>query len=165
MTPAAATIELEISAARPSGRTATCALSIGVLALQGGVEPHLAALARLDAAEREAGGGGIAARRVLVPRDLEGLDGLILPGGESTAVGKFLAEGGLGAAIRARIDTGLAVWGTCMGAILLAASIANDERRHLGVMDIEVTRNAYGSSWTASGPNRGSTASTAGPSR
>ena len=117
---------------------------IGVLALQGGVAPHLEALGRLDAAECAAGGGGIAYRRVLVREDLDGLDGLILPGGESTAVGKLLAEGGLSEDLRERIAGGMAAWGTCMGAILLAAEIANDGRRHLGVMDIRVERNAYG---------------------
>lgn len=127
------------------GRAAPRAVSIGVLALQGGVAPHLEALGRLDAAERTAGGPGIASRRVLVPEDLEGLDGIILPGGESTAVGKLLAEGGLLTVLRERIAGGMAAWGTCMGAILLAKSIANDGRRHLEVMDIEVERNAYGS--------------------
>ncbi len=124
---------------------ATRRLSIGVLALQGGVAPHLEALSRLDAVDRSAGGVGIASRRVIAVADLEGLDGLILPGGESTAVGKLLVEGGLLPAIRERIQAGMAAWGTCMGAILLAASIANDDRRHLGVMDIAVERNAYGS--------------------
>lgn len=120
-------------------------VSIGVLALQGGVTPHLEALGRLDTQERAGVGDGIDVRRVLVPADLEGVDGLILPGGESTAVGKLLAEGGLGRAVRERIAAGMAAWGTCMGAILLAKTIANDGRRHLEIMDIEVERNAYGS--------------------
>jgi 5'-phosphate synthase pdxT subunit len=146
MTPAVPTIEVEVSARKPVGKTAASrVVSIGVLALQGGVAMHLEALDRLDAAERAAGGAGIMGRRVLVPQDLEGLDGLILPGGESTAVGKLLVEGGLGVAVRERIAAGMAAWGTCMGAILLAKTIANDGRRHLEVMDIEVERNAYGS--------------------
>lgn len=140
------TIDVEVSARKPVGTSAASRIvSIGVLALQGGVAMHLESLTRLDAAEREAGGAGIEGRRVLVPHDLEGLDGLILPGGESTAVGKLLVEGGLGKAVRERIAAGMAAWGTCMGAILLARTIANDGRRHLEVMDIEVERNAYGS--------------------
>lgn len=118
--------------------------NIGVLALQGGIAEHLRALGRLDLAQRGAGGQGVESRRVLRPADLEGLDGLILPGGESTAVGLLLASGGLGAAIREAAGRGLALWGTCMGAILLARSIVNDGRRHLSLMDIEVERNAYG---------------------
>ena len=124
---------------------ATRRLSIGVLALQGGVAPHLEALPPLAAAARDAGGRRLASRRVLIPADLDGLDGLILPGGESTAVGKLLAEGGLRDALRERIAGGMAAWGTCMGAILLAADIANDGRRHLALMDMAVERNAYGS--------------------
>lgn len=118
-------------------------IAMGVLALQGGVAEHLESLRRLDAADRAAGGAGIHQRRVLVPDDLDGLDGIILPGGESTAVGKLLAEGGLGLALKAAVADGLAVWGTCMGAILLARSVGGGDV-HLSLMDIEVRRNAYG---------------------
>lgn len=120
-------------------------IRIGVLALQGGVAEHLAALRALDARERAAGCGGVDAVPVKRAEDLAGADGVILPGGESSAVGSLLAESGLGERLRESIAAGLPAWGTCMGAILLARGIANDERRHLALMDIVVRRNAYGS--------------------
>ena len=138
----------------PVPRTAV----IGVLALQGGVAEHLGALFRLDEARRSAGGEGIAARRVLAAADLDGLDGIILPGGESTAVGKLLAESGLGNKLKDAIAGGLAAWGTCMGAILLARSVGARGATHLSLMDIEVERNAYGGqldSFTLSHPIAG----------
>lgn len=123
-------------------------VEIGVLALQGGVEEHLDALRRLDAAELGAGFGGIQARPVKRAADLDGLDGIILPGGESSAVGRLLSGDGpageLGRALRDRLAGDLAAWGTCMGAILLAKNLSNDARRHLGLLDVEVERNAYG---------------------
>lgn len=119
--------------------------AIGVLALQGGVAEHLRSLRALDAADRAAGGPGVASRSVKTAADLAGLDGIILPGGESTAVGTLLSERGLLEPLRAAIANGLPAWGTCMGAILLAAAIENDQRRHLALMDIQVVRNAYGS--------------------
>jgi 5'-phosphate synthase pdxT subunit len=118
--------------------------TIGVLALQGGVAPHLAALARLDAAERSRGLPGVEARTVKTAEELAGLDAVILPGGESSAVGKLLADSGLLEALRAAGEAGMPLWGTCMGAILLARDIENDGRRHLGLMGLRVRRNAYG---------------------
>ncbi|MCX7656142.1 MAG: pyridoxal 5'-phosphate synthase glutaminase subunit PdxT [Treponemataceae bacterium] len=113
---------------------------VGILALQGGVAEHAEMLRSLP---------GVSVRLVRVASDLEGVDALILPGGESTAVGHILATDPRGTALREavleRIAHGFPVWGTCMGAILLAGKIRNDHRRHLAVMDIEVTRNAYGS--------------------
>lgn len=113
---------------------------IGVLALQGDITEHLKALGRVQ---------GVQTRRVLWAEDLEGLSGLIIPGGESTAVGTILNTDRRGMALRQalvdRIKGGLPVWGTCMGAILLAANLDNDHRSHLAVMDIRVVRNAYGS--------------------
>ncbi len=144
------------------------AVRVGVLALQGGVAEHLASLDRLDRRERGLGHRGVTSRKVLVSSDLEGLDGLILPGGESTAVGKLLGTQGSGGplpepapnrapegavprkdesllqGILRRAAEGMALWGTCMGAILLARRLENDSRLHLGLMDIEVRRNAYG---------------------
>ncbi|MFA6506524.1 MAG: pyridoxal 5'-phosphate synthase glutaminase subunit PdxT [Treponemataceae bacterium] len=119
-------------------------LTIGVLSLQGGVVEHITALRRLDAAERETGGLGIEARSVKTRADLVGLDGIILPGGESSAVGKMLGDHGMLVPLRDAITAGLPAWGTCMGAILLAKELENDDRRHLGLMDINVRRNAYG---------------------
>lgn len=114
--------------------------TIGVLALQGDISEHLRALRRIQ---------GVQTRRVLRVEDLEGLSGLIIPGGESTAVGTLLRTDPRGVILRQalvdRIRGGFPVWGTCMGAILLAANLDNDHRSHLAVMDIHVVRNAYGS--------------------
>jgi len=115
-------------------------LQIGVLALQGGVAEHLGILDRLP---------GVVTRRVLDTEQLAGVVGLIIPGGESSAVGILLDGDDRGRklkkAILARVAAGMPVWGTCMGAILLARQIENDGRTHLSVMDITVKRNAYGS--------------------
>lgn len=75
---------------------------------------------------------------------LDNLDGIILPGGESTTMGKLLRELNLFEPLREKIANGLPVWGTCAGMILLAKSIENDEIKHLATMDITVRRNAYG---------------------
>lgn len=142
----------------PSAPSPAPRVSLGVLGLQGGVAEHLRALAALDRAERSGGGAGLDCRRVAVPADLEGLDGLVLPGGESTAVGLLLRDGGLLEAIRERAAAGLALWGTCMGAVLLARDLENDGRRHLSLMDISVRRNAFGSqldSFVEAGPVTG----------
>jgi 5'-phosphate synthase pdxT subunit len=123
---------------------------IGVLALQGGVAEHVDMLKRIPDVEPIL---------VKTAEDLETMDALIIPGGESTAVGTILTHDSRGQALRdllvSRIRQGFPVWGTCMGAILLARNIRNDHRRHLAVMDIEVHRNAYGSqldSFTVSEP-------------
>jgi 5'-phosphate synthase pdxT subunit len=108
------------------------------------VAEHLASLRRLDAAERAAGLLGVEARNVKTAADLRGLGGIVLPGGESSAVGKLMAESGLLEALRREIAGGLPAWGTCMGAILLAGDLENDDRRHLGLLSISVRRNAYG---------------------
>ncbi|MCX7024132.1 MAG: pyridoxal 5'-phosphate synthase glutaminase subunit PdxT [Spirochaetes bacterium] len=125
--------------------TAVKPVRIGVLGLQGGVAEHLAALAALP---------GVEAETLLRADQLGGMDGVILPGGESTTIGKLLADFGLASPLRDLILSGLPVWGTCAGMILLAKGIENDARRHLAVMDIVVSRNAYGpqsESFAASG--------------
>ena len=99
-------------------------LRIGVLAVQGNFREHAAMLRRLGAAPVE----------VRKPEQLEGLDGLIIPGGESTAITRLIRLYGIEAAIR---DFGGPVFGTCAGMILL-------DRAHLGLVDVEVSRNAYG---------------------
>jgi 5'-phosphate synthase pdxT subunit len=111
------------------------AKKIGVLALQGAVTEHLQALNRL----------GVAAAAVKTPADLDGLDGLIIPGGESTAIGRLIREQGLEEPLRAFFASGKAVFGTCAGLILCSAdrSHAPDELR-LGFIDIEVERNGFG---------------------
>ncbi|MDX9980928.1 MAG: pyridoxal 5'-phosphate synthase glutaminase subunit PdxT [Lentisphaeria bacterium] len=108
---------------------------IGILALQGGVVEHRQHLAAL----------GVAAREVRTVEGLAGLRGLILPGGESTCLGRLLKLTGLGPAIvRAFREDGLVVWGTCAGAILLADEVVG-ESPHLSLMPIAVARNAFGS--------------------
>jgi len=102
-------------------------LRIGVLALQGGFEAHLAMLHRLGAEVGE----------VKVPADLEGLDGLVIPGGESTTITKGLDSAGLVEPIRALREEGTAVFGTCAGMI-----VCDDE--HLGLIDATAARNAFG---------------------
>lgn len=108
--------------------------TIGVLALQGAFIEHVHALERL----------GVAAREVRLPRDLDGLDGLIMPGGESTTIGKLMVHYGLDEPIRARARAGFPIWGTCAGMILLAKDIGGLRQPLIGVMDIVVERNAFG---------------------
>ena len=100
---------------------------VGVLALQGDFEAHERVLRDLGAEPRE----------VRVPADLEGLDGLILPGGESTVISRGLAREGLAEPLRDRVAAGTPVLGTCAGMIVL-------DREHLGLMDIVARRNAFG---------------------
>ena len=108
---------------------------VGVLALQGDVSEHLEAL-------RRAGAGTRPVRR---PADLDGLDGLVLPGGESTTIGRLLVRSGLLEPVQQRAAAGrLAVYGTCAGLILLARDIVGSAQPRLGLMDLEVERNAYG---------------------
>ncbi len=108
--------------------------TIGVLALQGAFIEHVYALERL----------GFGAREVRLPRDLDGLDGLIMPGGESTTIGKLMVQYALDAPIRERAQAGFPIWGTCAGMILLAKDIGGLHQPLIGVMDIAVERNAFG---------------------
>lgn len=113
-------------------------MRVGVLALQGAVQEHERALARL----------GVEARRVRLPADLEGLGGLILPGGESTVMGRYLREYGLDRAIRERAIRersagGLALFGVCAGAILLCREV-DGAPGALGLLPARARRNAYG---------------------
>jgi len=107
---------------------------IGVLDLQGGVVEHIEHLGRL----------GIPARKVRKPSDLEGLTALILPGGESTCLCRLFRIFGFDKAIPAAYERGLFLWGTCAGAILLAKRVRS-EKPCLGLIDIEIERNAFGS--------------------
>ncbi len=109
--------------------------TIGVLGLQGAVQEHLDMLNKID---------GLKACSVKYKSDLDQIDGLIIPGGESTAIGKLLADFELTAPLKTCIKNRMPVWGTCAGLIILAKKITNDDRRHLEVMDIEVMRNGYG---------------------
>lgn len=109
-------------------------LAIGVLALQGAFAEHLAALRAL----------GAQAREVRLPEHLAGLDGLILPGGESTTIGQLLEDFGLLEPLRDWARSGRPLYGTCAGAILLARDIGGLDQPLIGVMDITVQRNAFG---------------------
>jgi 5'-phosphate synthase pdxT subunit len=100
---------------------------IGVLALQGGFEAHERMLRR----------AGADTRQVRIPQELAGLDGLVVPGGESTTITLGIAREGLEQPLRALADEGVPVLGSCAGLILL-------DREHLGVMDIRARRNAFG---------------------
>lgn len=110
-------------------------MKIGVLALQGGVIEHINHLKAL----------GCEAVEIRKANELDDLDGIILPGGESTTLGKLLNITGIMDKLRNKIINGFPVWGTCAGMILLAKEIENDETKHLNVMDIRIKRNAYGS--------------------
>ncbi|MGZ8179783.1 pyridoxal 5'-phosphate synthase glutaminase subunit PdxT [Williamsia sp. SKLECPSW1] len=109
---------------------------IGVLALQGDVREHVAALA-------EAGAVGVPIRR---PAELAGIDGIVLPGGESTTMSRLLGVVGLYDPLREAIATGLPAYGSCAGMILLASEVLDTrpDARHLDALDITVRRNAFG---------------------
>jgi 5'-phosphate synthase pdxT subunit len=110
--------------------------AVGVLALQGDVAEHLAAL-------RAAGARPVPVRR---PGELDDVDGLVIPGGESTTIWKLAALFGLAEPLRKRIGAGLPVFGSCAGMILLASRVADgiDGQESLGPIDMTVRRNAFG---------------------
>jgi 5'-phosphate synthase pdxT subunit len=107
-------------------------VTIGILGLQGGSAPHARRFAAL----------GVATRRVLYPADLEGLAGLVLPGGESSTMLKT-CPAGLWEALPA-FAARHPLWGVCAGCILLARHVTHPDQRSLGLLDIDVVRNAYG---------------------
>ncbi len=108
--------------------------TIGVLALQGDFIEHEAMLRRL----------GVATRQVRLPGDLRGLDGLIIPGGESTTFCRLMEDFGLYGPLRAFVHSGVPTWGTCAGMIVLARQASDLRFPTLEAMDIDVRRNAYG---------------------
>ena len=107
---------------------------IGVLALQGDFAEHRTALKNL----------GVESLEVRLPAQLDGLDGLIIPGGESTTIARLMDIYELREPLRHRAKMGLAVWGTCAGMILMAEHVEEDVPEPLGLMNIRVRRNAYG---------------------
>ncbi len=111
-------------------------MKIGVLALQGAFREHIYALEALDV-------GAVAIR---LPEQLDEVAGLIIPGGESTAISKLMESYGFYETIVARHSDGMAVWGTCAGAILIARDVVDgiEGQRSLALMDVTVRRNAYG---------------------
>ncbi len=108
-------------------------MKIGVLALQGAFREHIESLRKLS----------VEAVEVRLPGQLEGLDGLIIPGGESTAIGKLAVKYGLQEAIRRYAEMGKPVYGTCAGMILLSRDLGS-EQPLLSMMDVSVERNAFG---------------------
>ncbi len=119
--------------------------TIGLLGLQGAIEEH-------EASIKEAGtrlGIEINIRHVLLPEDLDGLDGIIMPGGESTAMIKQGTKSGLLPALRKRLADGFPAFGTCAGAILLAKHVKRDAKSEIRegafpVIDMTILRNGYG---------------------
>lgn len=109
-------------------------MKIGVLALQGAFIEHVAALEGLGARPTE----------VRLPQHLDGLDGLIIPGGESTTIAKLMAEYGLLQPIRKLGSRGWPIWGTCAGMIVLAQRATSLKEETLGLMRVSVGRNAFG---------------------
>ena len=109
-------------------------MNVGVLALQGDVIEHKSVLSGL----------GVETTEVRVPAHLERVDGLIIPGGESTTIGKLMVRSGLDRAIPVRVQEGMPVYGTCAGMILLARTVHGGEPPLLRLLDITVLRNAYG---------------------
>lgn len=109
-------------------------MTVGILALQGCVDPHVELFERL----------GAATKRVRRPEDLESIDRIVLPGGESTTMLTLLDKSALGPAL---LDFGRAhpVWGICAGAILIAREVEHPRQRSLGLIDIVAHRNHYGS--------------------
>jgi 5'-phosphate synthase pdxT subunit len=109
---------------------------VGVLALQGDVAEHRAALAELD----------VTSRPVRRPEDMSGLDGIVLPGGESTTISMLLESSGLAEPLGKELAAGLPAFGTCAGMVLLASAISDGRpnQRCYGAIDLVVRRNGYG---------------------
>lgn len=109
-------------------------MRVGVLALQGAVAEHIRMLEKLGAT-------AVSVKKV---EDLQGLDGLIIPGGESTTISKLMHKYDLMEAVRQFGEAKKPIFGTCAGAIVLAKEIQGQKEHHLGLMDIKVERNAFG---------------------
>lgn len=110
--------------------------AVGVLAVQGDFGKHIEAIHRL-APTREV-------LEVRTPDELAHVGRLIIPGGESTTVGLLLERFGLGQAIREAAKSGMPIWGTCMGMIMMATEVAGRDQYRLGILDVTVERNAFG---------------------
>lgn len=107
---------------------------VGVLALQGDFREHLAVVGAL----------GVEGRAIRLPEQLDGIDALIIPGGESTTIGKLADRWGLTEPLRQQISQGLPTYGTCAGLIYCAAAVTEGDQPLLGVLDVVVQRNAFG---------------------
>jgi 5'-phosphate synthase pdxT subunit len=111
-------------------------IKVGVLDLQGSVAEHMKILEKIENVEPV---------RVKYKEDLDDIQGIILPGGESTTLGKLLKDFNIYDTLKEKIEKGLPVWGTCAGMILLAKDIQGQKESYFKVIDIKVKRNAYGS--------------------
>lgn len=109
-------------------------MKIGILGFQGAIIEHQEHI-------QKAGAEAVVVR---YPEQFDEIQGIILPGGESTTIGKLLNRTGMMEPLRKKIQEGLPVWGTCAGMILLAKELVSDPVKHLALMDIVVKRNAYG---------------------
>ncbi len=109
-------------------------MTVGALALQGDFREHLAMVRQL----------GVKGVEVRTPEELDAIDALIIPGGESTAIGRLATIYGLIEPLRQRINDGMPVLGTCAGMIFLASATKRYEQPQLGVLDVVVERNAFG---------------------
>lgn len=109
--------------------------SVGVVSIQGDFEKHIEALRRC---------GNEDSVQVRTPEDLSTVERIILPGGESTTVGLLMERYGLGQAIKDAAAAGMPIWGTCMGMIMMAKTIAGRSQYTLDLLDIEIERNAFG---------------------
>ncbi len=109
-------------------------MKVGVLALQGTFIEHIHILRQL----------GVEATAIRLPHEMDGLDGLVIPGGESTTILGLMESFGLVGPIREMARDGLPIWGTCAGVVLLAKNVSNYEMETLGLMDTKVRRNAFG---------------------
>ena len=109
-------------------------MEVGVLAIQGDFAEHIAILCKL----------GVKAREVRLPEHLESVDGLIIPGGESTTLSRLMTIYNLRKPVERMAADGRAVWGTCAGMIMLSREITEQDPIPLGIMDIGVQRNAFG---------------------
>jgi|SRR3989338_2292393 len=107
---------------------------IGVLALQGDFREHIEILKKCNANTSE----------IRLQEDLKEIDGLIIPGGESTTIGNLMQRNGMDKEIIRKHENGMAIYGTCAGAILLAKEIIGSKQHRLGLLDISVKRNDYG---------------------
>ncbi|MBS3097363.1 pyridoxal 5'-phosphate synthase glutaminase subunit PdxT [Candidatus Woesearchaeota archaeon] len=109
-------------------------MKIGVLALQGSFREHVTMLKKCNVEPVE----------VRKPEDLDNIYGLIIPGGESTAIGKLMRESDLDREIIRKYELGMPIYGTCAGAILLAKDVVGEKQPNLGLMNISIKRNEYG---------------------
>ena len=109
-------------------------MKIGVLAAQGAFAEHITILNRLN----------VEAVPVRLPEELNGVDGLVIPGGESTAVSRLITAYGLKEEIKSMASKGIALFSTCTGMILMSAGISNNGVTSMGLMDVKVKRNAFG---------------------